>query len=42
MGIGRGDMKAYMKNLTKELKTKQMDFQQTYDRVCVLPELCPL
>lgn len=26
-------MKTYMKSLTKELKTKQMDFQQTYDRV---------
>lgn len=26
-------MKAYMKTLTKELKTKQMDFQQTYNRV---------
>jgi len=26
-------MKSYMKTLTKELKTKQMDFQQTYDRV---------
>lgn len=26
-------MKVYMKDLTKELKTKQMDFKQTYDRV---------
>jgi len=26
-------MKSYMKDLTKELKTKKMDFQQTYDRV---------
>jgi len=26
-------MKSYMKTLTKDLKTKQMDFQQTYDRV---------
>jgi len=26
-------MKSYMKTLTKELKTKQMDFEQTYDRV---------
>jgi len=26
-------MKSYMKTLIKELKTKQMDFQQTYDRV---------
>lgn len=26
-------MKSYMKTLTKELKTKQMDFRQTYDRV---------
>jgi len=35
-------MKTYMKTLTKELKAKQMDFRQTYDRVREMQPSDPL
>lgn len=35
-------MKSYMKILTKELRTKQMDFHQTYDRVKAVQPNDPL